>query len=45
MRQPMIIMIIIDTSECSGQIAMETLYPSLNIKGFYGDKFAIPQGY
>ena len=32
----------IDSSECSGQVDMETLYPSLNIKG---DKIAIPKGY
>ena len=34
-------MFCIDTSGCSGQVAVETLYSNLNVKDFYGDKVAI----
>ena len=35
----------IDTSGCSGQVTIETLYLNLNIKGSMAVKLAILQGY
>ena len=35
----------VDRFGCVSHIAMEILYPCHDIKGFYGDKVAIPQGF